>query len=169
MALSSTVTVMADHPVIDREPWSEDLVRSLLDIHRTDRGPLLPILHQLQSRCGYVDERSIPVLAAGLNLSQAEVLGVISFYRDFRTRPGGAHQVKLCRAEACQAVGADSLAEHARTRLGIEFGDTTADLSISLDQVFCLGNCALGPSMMIDDRLHGRVSEELFDRLVGIS
>jgi formate dehydrogenase subunit gamma len=141
-------------------------VQSLLDAHRDDRGPLLPILHDLQSRCGYVDERSIPIIADGLNQSRAEIYGVVSFYRDFRSSPGGEHTVQVCRAEACQSVGADALAEHARARLGVEFGDTTPDDRFTLDQVFCLGNCALGPSVMIDGRLHGRVTADGFDTLV---
>lgn len=157
---------MADHVVSGPETWSEEMVQTLLDTHREDRGPLLPILHDLQTRCGYVDRRSIPVLADALGLSQAEVFGVVSFYRDFRTEPSGTHHLQLCRAEACQSVGADSLAAHARSRLGIEFGETTADGGYSLDQVFCLGNCALGPSLMIDGSLHGRVDADGFDRLV---
>ncbi len=144
-------------------------MQSLLDAHRDDRGALLPILHDLQTRCGYVDERSIPIIANGLNQSRAEVYGVVSFYRDFRSSPTGAHTVRVCRAEACQSVGADALAEHARMRLGVEFGGTTADNEFTLDQVFCLGNCALGPSVMVDGRLHGRVSAEGFDRLVAIT
>lgn len=157
---------MADQVTTNRETWSEGLVRSLLDAHREDRGPLLPILHDLQSRCGYVDERSIPIIADGLNQSRAEVYGVVSFYRDFRSSPAGEHTVQVCRAEACQSVGADALAEHARARLGVEFGDTTPDDGFTLVQVFCLGNCALGPSVMVDGRLHGRVTAEGFDRLV---
>jgi formate dehydrogenase subunit gamma len=158
---------MADHQVDGREPWSETLVTALIESHRQDRGPLLPILNDLLGRCGYVDERSIPLLASALNLSQAEVFGVITFYKDYRTQPTGAHLVEVCRAEACQSVGAESLAEHARARLGVGFGDTTPDRRVTLDQVFCLGNCALGPSVMIDGRLHGRVSPEVFDALVG--
>lgn len=157
---------MADQVTTNRETWSEGLVQSLLDAHRDDRGPLLPVLHDLQTRCGYVDERSIPIIAKSLNQSQAEVYGVVSFYRDFRSSPTGEHTVQVCRAEACQSVGADALAEHARTTLDVDFGGTTADNEFTLDQVFCLGNCALGPSVMLDGRLHGRVTAEGFDRLV---
>lgn len=157
---------MADHAVTGPETWSEEMVRTLLDTHRDDRGPLLPILHDLQTRCGYVDRRSIPLLADALGLSQAEVFGVVTFYRDFRSEPAGAHRLQVCRAEACQSVGAESLAAHARSRLGIDFGETTEDGGYSLDQVFCLGNCALGPSLMLDGSLHGRVDAAHFDRLV---
>lgn len=150
-----------------REAWSEQLVEGLLDTHRHERGPLMPILHELQDRCGYVDRRSVPLLADGLNLSQAEVFGVISFYKDFRSQPAGGHRVLICRAEACQSVGAEPLAAHAQARLGIAFGQTTDDGRVSLDQVFCLGNCALGPSVMVNDTLHGRVDAQGFDGLVG--
>jgi formate dehydrogenase subunit gamma len=158
---------MAEGALTEREEWSEQLVEGLLDAHRQDRGPLMPILRELQGRCGYVDRRSVPLLAEGLNLSQAEVFGVISFYKDFRAQPSGSHAVLICRAEACQSVGAEALAAHARARLGIEFGQTTGDDQVSLDQVFCLGNCALGPSVMVDGSTYGRVDAASFDVLVG--
>ena len=157
---------MAHQPLPERQPWSEGLVQSLLDTYGRQRGPLMPVLHELQNRCGYVDERSVDLLAVGLNLSRAEVYGVITFYRDFRSEPVGEHEVKLCRAEACQAVGAEALAAHARWRLGVDFGQTTPDGRVSLDQVFCLGNCALGPSALVDGRVHGRVTADVIDRLV---
>jgi formate dehydrogenase subunit gamma len=157
---------MALVPQLTREPWSEELVEAVVAAHRDLRGALMPILRGLQVRCGYVDPRSIPLLAEALNLSQAEVYGVVTFYRDFRSDPPGARVVKVCRAEACQSVGADALAAHARSSLGIEFGETTPDGSVSLDQVFCLGNCPLGPALLIDEQVHGRVTNERFDRLV---
>lgn len=157
---------MAAQRVPEREAWSEELVRSLVAAYRQHRGPLMPILHDLQARCGYIDERSADVLADGLNLSRAEVYGVITFYSDFRSEPLGSHHVQICRAEACQSVGAETLAADARSRLGIDFGETTADRHVSLDQVFCLGNCALGPSVMVDGRLHGRVTADALERLV---
>lgn len=142
-------------------------VRAIAAAHRDERGSLLPILHQIQREFGYVDPRVLPVLADALNLSIAEVHGVVTFYRDFRRAPAGRTAVKVCRAEACQAVGADELLAHARAGLGIEVGGTTADGAVSLDEVFCLGNCALGPAVQIDGRLYGRVGPARLDALLG--
>jgi formate dehydrogenase subunit gamma len=129
-------------------------------------GALLPILHAVQQQLGYVPAQAVPVLAQELNLSRAEVHGVISFYHYFRTEPPGRHVVHVCRAEACQALGAVALEGHAKRSLGIEFHATTADGAISLEPVYCLGNCALGPSVMVDERLEGRVTAARFDELV---
>ena len=129
-------------------------------------GALLPILHAVQESLSYVPKDSIPLIAHELNLSVAEVHGVVSFYHYFRhTRPG-RHVVHLCRAEACQAVGAQALEAHAKATLKIDFHGTTADGAISLEPVYCLGNCALGPSLMIDAQLQGRVTAQRFDVLV---
>jgi formate dehydrogenase subunit gamma len=130
-------------------------------------GGLLPILHAVQGALGWVPPEAVPVLARRLNLSVAEVHGVVSFYHYFRTTPGGRHVVHVCRAEACQSLGAAQLEAHARAALGIEFHQTTADGAIRLEPVYCLGNCALGPALMIDTRLHGRVSAARFDELMG--
>jgi formate dehydrogenase subunit gamma len=146
---------------------TEERVRAIVATLRNERGALLPILHAVQAEFGYVDPAIEPVLADALNLSTAEVHGVITFYRDFRRAPAGRHTVRICRAEACQAVGAQRLAEHARARLGVEFGDTTTDGAVTLDEVFCLGNCALGPAVQVDGRLHGRVSPARLDGLLG--
>lgn len=144
-----------------------DRVRAIAAAHAGERGPLLVILHAVQEELGCIDAEAVPVLADALNLSVAEVHGVVSFYKDFRsTRPGRA-TVKICRAEACQAVGADALVEHAKTRLGVGFGATTSDGAVTLDEVFCLGNCALGPSVQVDGRLYGRVGPERFDAVLG--
>jgi formate dehydrogenase subunit gamma len=129
-------------------------------------GPLLPILHHVQSALGYIPKDAVPVIASELNLSRAEVHGVVSFYHYFRTDPPGRHVVHVCRAEACQSLGAAALEAHAKQALGIDFHQTTADHAISLEPVFCLGNCSLGPSIMIDQQLRGRVSPERFDELM---
>jgi formate dehydrogenase subunit gamma len=129
-------------------------------------GALLPIFHAVQESLGYVPKDAVPLIARELNLSRAEVHGVLSFYHYFRKEPGGRHIVHLCRAEACQAVGAVDLEAHAKRTLGIDFHGTTADGAIRLEPVYCLGNCALGPSVMIDDQLQGRVSAGRFDALV---
>jgi formate dehydrogenase subunit gamma len=129
-------------------------------------GALLPILHAVQAALGHVPKDAVPLVARELNLSVAEVHGVVSFYHYFRVEPGGRHVVHLCRAEACQSVGAVALEAHAKRALGIEFHGTTADGAIRLEPVYCLGNCALGPALMIDERLHGRISPQRFDTLM---
>ena len=129
-------------------------------------GALLPILHEVQGALGYVPKDAVPLIAHELNLSRAEIHGVITFYHYFRTVKPGRHVVQLCRAEACQAVGAAELEAHAKCTLGIDFHGTTADGAVTLEAVYCLGNCALGPSAMVDDRLQGRVTPERFDALI---
>lgn len=129
-------------------------------------GPLLPILHAVQAALGHVPKDAVPLIASELNLTRAEVHGVLSFYHYFRQEPAGRHVVHICRAEACQAVGAVALEAHAKKSLGIDFHQTTADGAVTLEPVFCLGNCALGPSVMIDQRLQGRVSPQRFDELI---
>lgn len=132
-------------------------VREIVANHRDDRGALLPILHSVQAEFGCVSPDVIPVIAHELNLSRAEVHGVASFYRDFRKEPGGRSTIRICGAEACQSVGARELAADAQSQLAIGFGQTTSDGAITLDEVFCLGNCALGPSVVVDGVTHGRV------------
>jgi formate dehydrogenase subunit gamma len=133
---------------------------------KTTAGPLMPILHAVQNELGFVPHDSVPIIARELNLSIAEVHGVLTFYHYFRKEPGGRHVVHVCRAEACQAVGATEVEAHAKRSLGVDFHGTTKDGAIRLEPVYCLGNCALGPSIMIDDRLHGRVSAQRFDELM---
>jgi formate dehydrogenase subunit gamma len=133
---------------------------------KTLPGALMPILHAVQDELGHVPKDSVPLIAFELNLSQAEVHGVVTFYHYFRQQPGGRHVVHLCRAEACQAVGAVELERHAKQTLGVEFHGITKDGAISLEPVYCLGNCALGPSIMIDNQLQGRVSPARFDELM---
>jgi formate dehydrogenase subunit gamma len=129
-------------------------------------GALLPILHAVQHALGFVPKDSVPLIARELNLSVAEVHGVVSFYHYFRHERPGRHVVHLCRAEACQALGAQALEAHAKASLKIDFHGTTADGAISLEPVYCLGNCALGPSLMIDEHLKGRVTPQRFDALM---
>lgn len=120
-------------------------------------GPLLPILHAVNERFGYVDERALPVIADVLNLTRAEVQGVVSFYHDFRRAPAGRHVVKICRAEACQAMGAERLIAELETAFGVKLGETSADGNVTLEAVYCLGNCALSPAALIDGKLYGRL------------
>ncbi len=129
-------------------------------------GALMPILHGVQAALGYVPKDAVPLIASELNLSRAEVHGVLSFYHYFRKQPPGRHVMHLCRAEACQSVGAVTLEAHVKQSLGIDFHQTTADGAISLEPVYCLGNCSLGPSIMVDKQLQGRVSPKRFDELV---
>jgi formate dehydrogenase subunit gamma len=129
-------------------------------------GALLPILHAVQQDLGFVPKDAVPLIATSLNLSRAEVHGVLSFYHYFRKEPPGRHVVHLCRAEACQSVGAVVLESHAKRSLGIEWHQSTPDGALTLEPVYCLGNCALGPSVMIDQTLQGRVSPQRFDELM---
>jgi formate dehydrogenase subunit gamma len=152
---------MANHAT-----WDPEVARTLISERQALPGALLPILHALQERFGYVDPAAVPLIADALNLSRAEVHGVITFYHDFRSTPPGRHVVRICRAEACQSMGADALVAHAKRRLGVDFHGTTADGAVTLEQVFCLGNCALSPAVMVDEELHGRVDPAGFDRLV---
>jgi len=129
-------------------------------------GALLPILHEIQDAQGYIPDDAVPVIARALNLSRAEVHGVITFYHHFRQQPAGRHVVQVCRAEACQSVGAEALADHAQRALGCGFHETTADGQVTLEPVFCLGQCACGPAVMIGEQLHGYVDPRRFDALI---
>ncbi|MDT8857310.1 formate dehydrogenase subunit gamma [Paracoccaceae bacterium Fryx2] len=141
-------------------------VAEILTAHRGMEGPLLPILHAVQADFGHVPQDALPVIAKGLNLSRAEVHGVMSFYHDFRVEPAGRHVVKLCRAEACQAMGSDAVADHAMARLGIDWHGTTADGAVTLEPVYCLGLCACAPAALVDGRVVGRVDAARLDTLL---
>lgn len=141
-------------------------VEQILIRHLGREGALLPILHDVQADFGHVPQAALPVIAKALNLSRAEVHGVVSFYHDFREAPAGRHVVKLCRAEACKSVGADRVADHAKARLGLDWHETSADGAVTLEPVFCLGLCACGPAALVDGRLMGRVDESVVDALL---
>jgi formate dehydrogenase subunit gamma len=126
-------------------------------------GALLPVLHGVQAALGYVPEEAIPLIAREMNLSRADVHGVVTFYHFFRSRPAGKRTIYLCRAESCQAMGAAKLEQHIKQRLGVDFHETTTDGAWTLEPVYCLGNCACSPAMMVDDELKGRVTPEGFD------
>jgi formate dehydrogenase subunit gamma len=136
-----------------------DRIAEILAAHQGLEGPLLPILHAVQAAFGYIPEGAIPQIAKALMLSKAEVHGVVSFYHDFREKPAGRHVLKLCRAEACQTVGADAVAGRIKAALGIDWHETTPDGRVTLEPVFCLGLCACGPAAMVDGRLVGRCDE----------
>lgn len=129
-------------------------------------GPLLPLLHAVQEELGCIPAEAVPRIAEALNLSRAEVHGVISFYHYFRQHKPGRHVVQLCRAEACQAMNGQATEDHARTRLGVDYHGTSADGAFTLEAAYCLGNCAAGPSVMIDDKLYGRVTPQRLDELL---
>jgi len=141
-------------------------VEEIIADHAALEGPLLPILHAGQAAFGHIPRDALPVIADKLNLSRAEVHGVMSFYHDFREDKAGRHVLKLCRAEACQAMGADRVAAHARGKLGIEWHQTTQDGAVTLEPVFCLGLCACGPAAMVDGRVVGRSDEARVDELL---
>jgi formate dehydrogenase subunit gamma len=143
-------------------------VLAAVNLHRQRPGNLLPALHAVQDALGYVPREAIALIAFELNLSRAEVHGVVSFYHGFRSEKPGRHRMQLCRAEACQSVGAAALETHAKRTLGIDFHGTTADGAVTLEPVYCLGNCALGPNLMIDgEKLCARVTPARFDQFVG--
>lgn len=146
--------------------WSQEVGLETIRSHADQRGPLLPVLHALQETFGYVDPRAVPLVAKALNVSRADVHGVLTFYSDLRSSPPGKVRIQVCRGEACQSVGAHVLAGYATSSLGVHFGETTADGSVTLDEVFCLGNCALGPNVTVNGHLRGRVDPADFDHLV---
>jgi formate dehydrogenase subunit gamma len=147
-------------------PWNRDAARAIVAGKQSMPGALLPILHALQEEFGYIDREAVPLIAEILNLSRAEVYGVVTFYHDFRAVPPGRHVLKLCRAEACQSVGGDALAARAEAKIGIAIGNTTADGEVSLEPVYCLGLCAAAPSAMLDGRVIGRLDERKLDALL---
>ncbi|MEI6799810.1 MAG: formate dehydrogenase subunit gamma [Pseudomonadota bacterium] len=141
-------------------------VEDILARHHGMEGALLPILHAIQAEFGHVPQVVLPVVAKAMNISRAEVHGVMSFYHDFREEPAGRHVIKLCRAEACQAVGADRVADHAKKLLGLDWHETAKNGSVTLEPIFCLGLCACGPAALVDGKLVGRVDEAKLDALV---
>ena len=154
------------HQPSSYEPWDEARGAEIIAEHAEIEGATLVILHALQEAFGYIPEPAIPMVAAALNLSRAEVYGVFTFYHDFRKEPAGRHVLKLCRAEACQAAGGDALAARAEAKLGIALGNTTADEHVTLEPIYCLGLCATAPSAMLDRRVIGRLDQTRLDALI---
>lgn len=146
--------------------WSEAVARRIIDDSKSMPGAMLPILHALQESFGYIDAAAKPLIAEALNVSVADVHGVVTFYSDFRETPPPVHTLKLCRAEACQAVGGDRLAAHTEARLGIGFGEATADGEIGLEPVYCLGLCSAAPAGMLDNRIVARLDSVKLDALL---
>jgi formate dehydrogenase subunit gamma len=152
--------------VSQQDAWNADVARGIILEKKDIPGPLLPILHALQEQFGYIDREAEPLIAKILNISRAEVHGVVTFYHDFREAPAGRHVLKLCRAEACQSRGGDALAARAEGRLGTAMGTTTPDGSVTLEPVYCLGLCALAPSAMLDGRVVARLDNTALDTLL---
>jgi len=145
---------------------SDPLIAELLGEFKDASGGLLPLLHAIQSRIGYIPETNIPAIAATVNRSAAEIHGVVSFYHDLKSAPQGRHTLQICRAESCQATGGRELEQLARDVLGVEFGETTPDGTLTLEAVYCLGNCACSPSVRIDDATYARVDAARLQALI---
>jgi formate dehydrogenase subunit gamma len=141
-------------------------LRTLARERAEQPGALLPILHAVQARFGHIPEGAAKVIADVLNLTRAEVHGVITFYHDFRARPPGRHVVQLCRAEACQSLGGRAIEQRLKRLLGIAFGETTKDGAVTLEPVYCLGHCAAAPALTVDGEPIGRIDAAGCDRLV---
>lgn len=144
----------------------EEFVAALVERRKDEPGALLPILHGVQDKLGYVPQQVLPLIAAGLNLSRAEVHGVVSFYHYFLSSAPGKNKIQICRAESCQAMGSRSLEAHAKQTLGIDYHQTSADGEFTLLPVYCLGNCACSPSVRIGNDVYGNIDVEKFDQLV---
>ena len=142
-------------------------IRRLAEVRAGEPGALLPILHAIQDEIGYVPEAAVAIVAEVLNLSRAEVHGVVTFYHFFRMKPPGRHTLYVCRAEACQSMGSRALESHVRKKLAVDFHETTADGRYTLEPVYCLGNCACSPAVMIDETVYGRVTPERLDEILG--
>jgi formate dehydrogenase subunit gamma len=141
-------------------PWTAERVNEIVAAHAHLEGPLLPILHAVQAEYGFIPRGAIPVLAHALNLTRAEVYGVVTFYHDFREHPAGRRVVKLCRAEACQSMGANALAAKVLKHFAVEWGGTSADGAVTIEPVYCLGLCSVAPSALIDGTPHGRIEAD---------
>jgi len=149
------------------EDWTEERANEVIARHASQEGAALPILHALQQTFGFIPEPAIPLVARTLNLTRADVYGIVTFYHDFRREPPARHELSLCRAEACQAMGAASLADKIRAALAIDWNETTSDGRISLKPVYCLGLCATAPAGMVDGSPIGRLHVDKLADLLG--
>jgi formate dehydrogenase subunit gamma len=148
------------------QPWNEDRARDIIAQFAGTEGASLPILHELQGTFGCIPLEAEPLVAAALNISRAEVHGIVTFYHEFRRKPPGRHVLHVCRAEACQAVGADAVGAHVRAALAVDWHGTSADGAVTLEPVFCLGLCASGPSALLDGNPVGRLNKVRIDRML---
>jgi formate dehydrogenase subunit gamma len=152
--------------MIGFEEWSAGRGAAIIADAAKEDGACLPILHALQRAFGYVPQEAVVMVAQALNLSRAEVHGVVSFYHDFRRAPPGRHVMRLCRAEACQSMGAGALHQHAQETLHIGWGETTTDGRVTLEPVYCLGLCACAPAAMVDGKVYGGLDRAKLGKLI---
>ena len=145
--------------------WDSARAGEIVAAHAHLDGPALPILHALQEEFGYIDQEAVPLIASALNLSRAEIHGVVTFYHDFRRSPGGRHVLKICRAEACQAMGGSALSDEILRREGLEWGGTTQDGSLTIEAVYCLGLCACAPAALYDGEPVARLDRDLLEAM----
>ena len=149
------------------ELTAEATIQALIHAHQDEPGALLPLLHAIQDALGYIPETSLAVIGKALNLSRAEVYGVVSYYHHFRQTPPARHMLQVCRAEACQARGANQLIDQIERKLGCKMHEHTANSNIALEPIYCLGQCAVGPNILVDETtLHARVDESVIDEVV---
>jgi formate dehydrogenase subunit gamma len=144
----------------------QEIVDRVFESHRGKVGALLPVLHSIQDKLGHIPREAVPMIAQAMDLSRAEIHGVMSFYHDFRSEPAGENIIHLCRAEACQAMGGRELEQHVMETLGIGYGETTANGLVTLEPVYCLGNCACTPSIRVNDDVYARVTAQKFNELI---
>jgi formate dehydrogenase subunit gamma len=141
-------------------------ISDIVEQFRNEPGPLIEVLHAIQNEFGYIPEEAKSMVAEGLNLSRAEVQGVVTFYHFFRHHPPGRHVVQICQAESCKSMHSDRLTAYAQQKLGVGFHQTTADGQFTLEPVYCLGNCACSPAMMVDGEIYGRLTNERLDEVI---
>ena len=151
---------------MSQSDWDKNAVTQVIDSLKDKPGAMLPILHGIQDILGYIPKGSVPLIASALNVSRAEVHGVITFYHYFRESPPGKHTIHVCRAESCQSMNGSELEAHAKAKLGIGYHETTEDGNFSLEPVYCLGNCGWSPAVSIDGEVYGRVTPERFDEIL---
>ena len=149
------------------EAWNQDRAAAIIAAHAGQQGATLPILHAIQAAFGYVPTDAVPMIAQALNLSRAEVHGVVTFYHEFRSHPPGRHVLHVCRAEACQSLGGDAVADAVKAKLGVDWHGTSADGAVTVEPVFCLGLCAVAPAALLDGKPLGRVDADTLAAAVG--
>ena len=143
----------------------EETIRTIVAEKKALPGALLPILHEIQHQFTYIPQLALAIIAKSLHQTEAEIYGVITFYKHFHLKPTGSHVIEICRGEACQAMGSMALEQTVKSQLGIDFGETTADKNFSLEPVYCLGNCACSPSIKVADKTYGRMTSDKFAKL----
>lgn len=149
------------------ESWNVQRAREIIAQQQAAEGPMLPILLKLQETFGFISEEAMRLVAQSLNVTRAEVYGVVSFYHDFREAPAGRHVLKICRAEACQAMGGEAHASALLQGLGLEWGQTTPDGRLTVEPVYCLGLCACAPNAMLDGEPRARLDAQALQELAG--